>query len=85
MSRDDVLEQELSRALAPWVGKLPDDVLAALREELAAYAMTHPVGARMFERAVPPPVVDQSGDVPVEGADGAEDADAEGAAPGKAR
>jgi len=61
---DPLLEAKLDRALLPYVGLLPPEILAEFRDHLADFMTTHPAMERMLARLRPPPVVAESGEVP---------------------
>ena len=63
------VEEKLDRALAPYAGLLPPEVLADFRGTLADFMTSHPPMARMLARLRPRPAVDVSGDQPTGGAD----------------
>jgi len=61
--KNPVLEAELTRAMAPYKGVLPDDVFAEFRDALEDALTTHPVGSLLLKRVRPPPQVDGSDEV----------------------
>jgi len=50
---DPFLEAELDRALAPYLDKLPPDMIQHYRELLGDVLTTHPLGRRLLNRARP--------------------------------
>jgi len=69
--QDPVLEAEIERALAPYKGLVPPEMLAVMRAELERALTQDAVGQALLKQARPAPVVDQSGDVATRAADGA--------------
>lgn len=61
---DPQLMEEIERALDDFRDHLPDDALAALREELLAFATGHPAMKELWLRARPRIVPESSGFVP---------------------
>jgi hypothetical protein len=47
---DPLLEEHVERALAPYRGAYPPEVLAACADELRIFFTTHPVAERMLSR-----------------------------------
>jgi hypothetical protein len=60
---DENLEAAVERALAPYVGLLPDEQLREMREVLRDELSRHPVSARLLKQLAPPPVVQASDDL----------------------
>jgi len=62
---DDILDE----ALAEFAGVVPDEVLAAIRAELADQLLTTERGLGLVRQATPDPKVERSADVEVVGAE----------------
>jgi hypothetical protein len=60
---DAFIEEHVERALAPYRGVLPPEVLSAFADELWIFLTTHPVAERMLSRIRPREVLATSGDV----------------------
>jgi hypothetical protein len=73
---DELVEQKVDAALAPWAGLLPPEALQEFREQLEDFLTTHPVMERMVGQVLPAPVVASSGEVDAGGAPVAEGRDA---------
>jgi hypothetical protein len=58
---DPLLEAQIERAMAPYVGMVPPKALAEMREFVSDFLATHPVAVRLMARLRPPPTVDVSG------------------------
>lgn len=57
------VQAELDAAIAPYKGRIPDEELAWMREQLAAALATETRGADLLRRAVPRTPVEKSGEV----------------------
>ena len=65
--RDELIQQKVEAALAPYVDLLPPEALEEFREQLEDFVSTHPVMDRMVGEVLPAPVVQASGDVDADG------------------
>ncbi len=50
---DAIVEDAIERALAPYQGKFPPEVLDHFADELRVFFFTHPVASRMVSRVQP--------------------------------
>jgi len=63
-AKDPILEAELERALAPYRGVLPAEVLQEFRDALEHALTKHPTGSLLLARVRPRQAPDHSDEVP---------------------
>jgi hypothetical protein len=71
-TEDAMVNELVEGALAGWEALLPPEALARIRGSLMETLRVHPDGRQLLRQLRPDPTVQQSGDVPREGATEAE-------------
>ncbi len=66
---DPIVEAEVERAISPYVGLLPPEVLKTMREVLEDALTTHPVAMKLIDHLRERVAPDASGTIPKEGAE----------------
>jgi hypothetical protein len=61
--QDDALVAAIDRAVAPYVGIAPPELVAAMRAALAEALTASATGSALLRRAAPGPVVAESGEI----------------------